>query len=141
MGFGNITEILGVNRCENPISSCGKMDELSNGKDTMTGHWEMMGLKVDTPFPAFTDTGFPQELIDELKNIDNHKYGIQNFFELSPEPEVDYFFKRNGKQIPIYKLCRVAGTVIGKNDKVDLFIKTIIDINIIRLSVNAVASA
>ena len=52
----------------------------------------------------------------ELKNVDNQKYGIKNFFELSPEPEVDYFFKRNGKQIPIYKLCRVAGTVIGKND-------------------------
>ena len=52
----------------------------------------------------------------ELKNIDNQKYGIKNFFELPPEPEVDYFFKRNGKQIPIYKLCRIAGTVIGKND-------------------------
>ena len=52
----------------------------------------------------------------ELKYVDNQKYGIKNFFELSPEPEIDYFFKRNGKQIPIYKLCRVAGTVIGKND-------------------------
>ena len=52
----------------------------------------------------------------ELKNIDTHKYGIKNFFDLPSEPEVDYFFKRNGKQIPIYKLCRVAGTVIGKND-------------------------
>ena len=41
---------------------------------------------------------------------------IKNFFNLSPEPEVDYFFKRNNKQIPIYKLCRIAGTVIGKND-------------------------
>ena len=52
----------------------------------------------------------------ELKNIDTQKYGIKNFFNLPTEPEVDYFFKRNGKQIPIYKLCRVAGTVIGKND-------------------------
>ena len=52
----------------------------------------------------------------ELKHIDNQKYGIKNFFDLPPEPEVDYFFKRNGKQIPIYKLCRVAGTVISKND-------------------------
>ena len=52
----------------------------------------------------------------ELKNIDTQKYGIKNFFNLPSEPEVDYFFKRNGKQIPIYKLCRVAGTVIGKND-------------------------
>ena len=52
----------------------------------------------------------------ELKNIDFQKYGIKNFFTLNPNPEIDYFFKRNGKQIPIYKLCRVAGTVIGKND-------------------------
>ena len=52
----------------------------------------------------------------ELKDIDTYKYGIKNFFDLPKEPEVDYFFKRNGKQIPIYKLCRVAGTVIGKND-------------------------
>ena len=52
----------------------------------------------------------------ELAHIDFAKYGIKNFFTLSPEPEVDYFFKRNGKEIPIYKLSRVAGTVIGKND-------------------------
>lgn len=52
----------------------------------------------------------------ELKNINTQKYGIKNFFTLSSNPEVDYFFKRNGKQIPIYKLCRIAGTVIGKND-------------------------
>ena len=52
----------------------------------------------------------------ELSNVDFTKYGIKNFFTLSPNPEVDYFFKRNGKEIPIYKLYRVAGTVIGKND-------------------------
>ena len=52
----------------------------------------------------------------ELKNINTQKYGIKNFFDLSPESEIDYFFKRNGKQIPVYKLCRIAGTVIGKND-------------------------
>ena len=52
----------------------------------------------------------------ELKYIDNTKYGIKDFFSLPSVPEVDYHFKRNGKQIPIYKLCRIAGTVIGKND-------------------------
>ena len=52
----------------------------------------------------------------ELKYIDNQKYGIKNFFDLPVTPEVEYFFKRNGKQIPIYKLCRIAGTAIGKND-------------------------
>ena len=57
-----------------------------------------------------------QQFLHELKNINTQKYGIKNFFTLSSNPEVDYFFKRNGKQIPIYKLCRIAGTVIGKND-------------------------
>ncbi len=52
----------------------------------------------------------------ELKNIDNNFYGIVDFNNLSSTPIVDYFFKRNGKQIPIYKLQRIAGTVIGKND-------------------------
>ena len=52
----------------------------------------------------------------ELKNVDTYKYGIQDFEKLSTNPEVDYFFQRNGKQIPIYKLCRIAGTVISKND-------------------------
>ena len=52
----------------------------------------------------------------ELKNINKQKYGIINFNILSPTSEVDYFFRRNGKQIPIYKLHRIAGTVIGKND-------------------------
>ena len=51
----------------------------------------------------------------ELKYIDTQKYGIQNFFIL-PNSPIDYFFKRNGKQIPIYRLSRIAGTVIGKND-------------------------
>jgi len=52
----------------------------------------------------------------ELKNIDNNFYGIVDFNNLSSTPVVDCFFKRNGKQIPIYKLQRIAGTVIGKND-------------------------
>lgn len=52
----------------------------------------------------------------ELKNVDNKFYGIVDFNSLSSSPVVDYFFKRNGKQIPIYKLQKIAGTVIGKND-------------------------
>lgn len=52
----------------------------------------------------------------ELKYIDNQRYGIVDFNLLSSNSEVDYFFRRNGKQIPIYKLYRIAGTVIGKND-------------------------
>ena len=52
----------------------------------------------------------------ELKNVDTYKYGIIDFFDLPSEPEVDYFFKRNGKEIPIYKTFKIIGTVIGKND-------------------------
>ncbi len=52
----------------------------------------------------------------ELKNINCYKYGIKNFFSLPSNPEIDYFFKRNGKQIPIYKIHKIAGTVISKND-------------------------
>ena len=48
--------------------------------------------------------------------IDDYRYGIVDFNELSPIPEVDYFFKRGNNQIPIYKLHRIAGTVLAKND-------------------------
>ena len=52
----------------------------------------------------------------ELKDVKTDKYGIVDFFNLSPEPEVDYYFKRNGHDIPIYKIHKIIGTVIGKND-------------------------
>jgi phosphopentomutase len=73
MGYGNITDILGVNRVDNPKGYYGKMDEASNGKDTMTGHWEMMGILTENPFKTFTDNGFPKELIDELEEKTGHK--------------------------------------------------------------------
>lgn len=52
----------------------------------------------------------------ELINIDTLKYGISDFSKLPEEPVVDYFFKRNGKEIPIYKTYKIIGTVISKND-------------------------
>ena len=72
LGYGNLCEIKGVK----PIAIkgyYGKMDELSTGKDTMTGHWEMMGIKTTSPFMTFTDTGFPRKLIDELEEKTGHK--------------------------------------------------------------------
>lgn len=74
LGIGNITDVNNTKENENHLASYGIMKELSVGKDTLTGHWEMMGLKVDTPFPAFTDTGFPQELLDELKKETGHDF-------------------------------------------------------------------
>ena len=73
MGLGNITDIMGVEPTNNPIASFGKMDELSNGKDTMTGHWEIMGLEVKTPFLTFSEHGFPKELVDELEKQTGYK--------------------------------------------------------------------
>ena len=52
----------------------------------------------------------------ELANIDIHKYGISNFFALPENPEAEYYFKRNGQQIPIWKTYKIIGTVIAKND-------------------------
>ena len=52
----------------------------------------------------------------ELANVNTYKYGIVNFSDLPETPEVDYFFKRNGKDIPIYKTYKIIGTVISKND-------------------------
>ena len=66
LGYGHLTEIQGVKPIENVIGYHTKMAEVSNGKDTMTGHWEIMGLKITEPFITFTDTGFPQELIDQF---------------------------------------------------------------------------
>nr|WP_325258863.1 phosphopentomutase [uncultured Oscillibacter sp.] len=58
---GNMTGV------PHPMGRYLRLGEASNGKDTMTGHWEMMGIKTDRAFRTFTDTGFPQELIGELE--------------------------------------------------------------------------
>lgn len=73
LGMANLTELKQVKPERNPIAYYTKMREQSNGKDTMTGHWEMMGLEVTTPFKTFTDTGFPPELISELEKKTGHK--------------------------------------------------------------------
>ena len=72
LGLGNITNIEGVKPIESKIGYYGKMDELSNGKDTMTGHWELMGVETKEPFITFTETGFPKELIDLLIKKTGH---------------------------------------------------------------------
>ena len=66
LGIANLKDLAGVAPVEKTLAYYGKLREASNGKDTMTGHWEMMGLHITTPFKTFTETGFPKELIDEL---------------------------------------------------------------------------
>ena len=67
LGIANLHSIQHVAPVENPLGYFAALNETSVGKDTMTGHWEMMGLNIQTPFKTFTDTGFPKELIDELE--------------------------------------------------------------------------
>lgn len=72
LGLGNIGEIKGVQKSEQPMAYYTKMQEKSAGKDTMTGHWEIMGLYIDTPFQVFPE-GFPKELLDELEQRTGRK--------------------------------------------------------------------
>lgn len=74
MGIGQLDEIMGVKAIDDhPNAYCLRCREASNGKDTMTGHWEMMGVLTTKPFKTFTDTGFPSELIEELEKRTGHK--------------------------------------------------------------------
>lgn len=74
MGLGSIHTVQGVEPQHNEHMAYGLMQEASASKDTMTGHWELMGLYIDTPFQTFTETGFPQDLLDELS--ERTGYGI-----------------------------------------------------------------
>ena len=73
LGMANLVPLKQVAAVEEPLAYYTKLNEKSLGKDTMTGHWEMMGLEVTTPFKTFTDTGFPPELIAELEKRTGRK--------------------------------------------------------------------
>jgi len=73
MGIGDLDELTNIKVVNHPHSFSVKLNEASNGKDTMTGHWEMMGIKTSKPFQTFTETGFPSELIKELEKETGHK--------------------------------------------------------------------
>lgn len=72
LGLSNIRELKGINKTEKPAAFYGMMQEASVGKDTMTGHWEIMGLNIDTPFKVYPD-GFPAELISKLEEATGRK--------------------------------------------------------------------
>ena len=73
LGLANLHPMIHVSPAECPWGYFGRLLEASVGKDTMTGHWEMMGLHITTPFKTFTDNGFPKELLDELEARTGHK--------------------------------------------------------------------
>jgi phosphopentomutase len=73
LGMANLTPLRQVPEETHPIGYYGKLREQSNAKDTMTGHWEMMGLEIQTPFQTFDQNGFPPELIQALEERTGHK--------------------------------------------------------------------
>lgn len=73
LGLVNLHPVRQVAPVQQPLGYFARLNERSRGKDTMTGHWEMMGLKTEKPFITFTDTGFPPELIAELERRTGHK--------------------------------------------------------------------
>ena len=73
LGIGELDEVRQLSGDEHTRGLCLKLREKSRGKDTMTGHWEMMGLHITKPFITFTETGFPDELIAELSRQTGRK--------------------------------------------------------------------
>ncbi|KUG26509.1 phosphopentomutase [hydrocarbon metagenome] len=77
LGLGNISEILGLPPSKLPLASYGKMREVSKGKDSTTGHWEIAGLKLNFDFPYYPN-GFPDEVIEHFKQAANLKGVLGN---------------------------------------------------------------
>ncbi len=91
LGIGNIRPLHGIAPAARPLAYYGKAQEASNGKDTMTGHWEMMGLYIESPFRTFPE-GFPDELIARIEAKSGRKVicnkpasGTEVLEELGPE--------------------------------------------------------
>ena len=77
LGYGNITGIHGVPPVDHPLGAYGSLTEISAGKDTTTGHWEMAGIHTKKPFPTYPD-GFPKEVLDEFIHKCNLPGGLGN---------------------------------------------------------------
>ena len=73
LGLANLKPLKQVPPVDKPMGYYARLCEMSSGKDTMTGHWEMMGINTTKPFITFTDTGFPPELIAELEKRTGRK--------------------------------------------------------------------
>lgn len=105
---------------ENPIGKITRLKEASNGKDTMTGHWEMMGIKTEKPFRTFTEHGFPAELIKELekqcgkKVIGNKSASGTEIIEELGEEEI-----RTGSMI-VYTSADSVMQICGNEETFDL---------------------
>jgi len=90
LGLGNIGDFEGIKKTASPLASTGRMRELSKAKDTIAGHWEMMGIVSEMPFPTYPN-GFPPGIIRELERRTGRKTlgnkpasGTQIIEELGP---------------------------------------------------------
>lgn len=137
MGLGNIDDVAGINKCLLPIAAFGKCNELSKGKDTVTGHWEMSGVVLDKPLKTFPK-GFPKSIIEPFENKINRKIigncvasGTQIIEELGDEhvktgcpiiyTSADSVFQiaAHEEVIPLeqlYEICKIAREMlVGDN--------------------------
>ena len=104
LGVGDLADIKGTSKVDHIHSFVTTLREASNGKDTMTGHWEMMGVKTTKPFKTFTDTGFPEELIKELEEKFNRKI-IGNCSASGTEII---------KKLELYRDCEIAREICNR---------------------------
>ena len=120
LGFLNLKCGGDMKGVESPEGRFMRMREASNGKDTMTGHWEMMGIKTEKPFRTFTEHGFPTELIKELekqcgkKVIGNKSASGTEIIEELGEEEI-----RTGSMI-VYTSADSVMQICGNEETFDL---------------------
>lgn len=120
LGFLNLKCGGDMKGVESPEGRFMRMREASNGKDTMTGHWEMMGIKTEKPFRTFTEHGFPAELIKELekqcgkKVIGNKSASGTEIIEELGEEEI-----RTGSMI-VYTSADSVMQISGNEETFDL---------------------
>lgn len=68
LGLGNLSDIEGVSQVENALACTGRLQEVSAGKDSVTGHWELCGVVTEHPFPTFPDA-FPPEIVKLVEDV------------------------------------------------------------------------
>lgn len=81
LGITSIAKIHNSGKTSSQLAYTARVNEISNGKDTLTGHWEMMGIETKYPFPVFTQNGFPIEMLDELSKVFDGRKIIGNIAE------------------------------------------------------------
>jgi len=138
LGIGNLGEFRGIKRNIEHLSIIARLEEVSKGKDTITGHWEMMGLVLEKAFPTYPQ-GFPPEIIDEFERLTGRKVignrpasGTEIIKELGEEhlktgslivyTSQDSVFQiaAHKEIVPLeelYEICRIARSILrGKHE-------------------------